>query len=229
MTLYRRTRSRTSSVSEIVFSPPLDCFLLLFLFLLCVTRSPTVCWTAPALVQNQPPIQSCSSLRGVTDPPFRPRPPDSDGGVGVGGGLQSRFKAAFATNLRHREFVRHAADLRGQTVRRPVLWFSTSRGFDLRLCSGSFRIHAQRPKASDQDSFQPRLHEKKKKQRMCFFNVGFSANAGVASPFKVSSERAGRPQLPALVIGSPCTAPPGRCGSPCRGRGAGIWRWSRRS
>lgn len=143
-------------------------------------------------------------------------------------GLQSRFKAAFATNLRHREFVRHAADLRGQTVRRPVLWFSTSWGFDLRFCSGSFRIHAQRPKASDQDSIQPRLHEKKK-QQMCFFNVGFSANAGVASPFKVSNERAGRPQLPALVIGSPCTAPPGRCGSPCRGRGAGIWRWSRRS
>lgn len=32
-----------------------------------------------------------------------------------------------------------------------------------------------------------------------------------------------------LVIGSPCTAPPGRCDSPCRGRGAGTWRWSRRS
>lgn len=34
---------------------------------------------------------------------------------------------------------------------------------------------------------------------------------------------------PPLVIGSLCTAPPGRYDSPCRGRGAGIWRWSRRS
>lgn len=34
---------------------------------------------------------------------------------------------------------------------------------------------------------------------------------------------------PPLVIGSPCTEPPGRCGSPCRGKGADILRWSRRS
>lgn len=143
MTLYRCTRHACGlQAFRIVFSSSLDCFLLLFLFLLCVTRSPTVCWTAPVLVQNQPPIQSCSSLRGVTDPPDRPRPPDSEKGRGRGG-LQSHFKAAFATNLRHREFVRHVADLGGQTARRPVLWFSTSWGFGLRFCSGSFRVHAQ--------------------------------------------------------------------------------------
>lgn len=76
MTLYRRTRHACElQAFRIVFSSSLDCFLLLFLFLLCVTRSPTVCWTAPVLVQNQPPIQSCSSLRGVTDPPDRPSLP----------------------------------------------------------------------------------------------------------------------------------------------------------
>lgn len=42
-------------------------------------------------------------------------------------------------------------------------------------------------------------------------------------------ESRGRPLVSASVIGNPYTAPPGRCGSPCRGRGAGIWRWSRRS
>lgn len=34
---------------------------------------------------------------------------------------------------------------------------------------------------------------------------------------------------PRVVIGSPCIVPPGRYDSPCRGKGAGIWRWSRRS
>lgn len=32
-----------------------------------------------------------------------------------------------------------------------------------------------------------------------------------------------------LVIGSLCTVPPGHYDSLCRGKGAGIWRWSRRS
>lgn len=32
---------------------------------------------------------------------------------------------------------------------------------------------------------------------------------------------------PLVVIGSPCIAPPGRCDSPCKGKGACIWRWSR--
>lgn len=39
-------------------------------------------------------------------------------------------------------------------------------------------------------------------------------------------EKSLRPQL---VIGSPCIVPPGRYDSPCRGKGAGIWRWSRHS